>query len=129
MAITHIEQASLNHAFARGLSARRVEARQWAVIAVFYSAVHSVRHAAEATRLQPSAALRRDSHAWNEAWMRQHARDLYADYRGLRRCSEEARYLLRETDRAQRDWAIARAGNLLGLASTGELPLATRRAP
>lgn len=125
----HLEQALLNRGLAGSLSSRRVEGRQWAVIAAFYSAVHAVRHAAIDSGLQPSAILRQDSHAWNEAWMRQHARDLYHAYRPLRRASELARYNLHDTSGSHRRLALQRADAILGPAQRGLLPLTLRDRP
>jgi hypothetical protein len=127
MAFGHYEQAAANLDLARRMGQAGQEERQWTVTLAFYAVIHCIRHAASNTPLRPSPVLNRDSHAWDEWWMREHAPDLSAQYRALRRSSESCRYRLANPETPVVEGAITSAPRFVTLTLTGSLALDKRR--
>lgn len=129
MALDHIQQAAANLAVANKLGLRNVADRQWVCTIAFYSSTHSIRHAASTQGRPPSPSLRKDSHAWDAAWMAKNARDRFSAYRDLRRLSEACRYRLHRAAKADAQKALSVAQDFYNLSQRGELPRALRPSP
>jgi hypothetical protein len=96
----HLQQAQANFDFAYTLDHAVPVQRQWACTLYFYAAIHCVEAMASTDRPQEVPQVRRQSHDWNDLWVRLNVEELHRRYRRLRTTSQRARYQLYYPDEA-----------------------------